>query len=126
MSYFDDVKAWHKKFEVPTPSYPVVEPEWQERWKVTVEELREFEDAMFARDKVKSLDAIVDGVFVLIGTAVRFGWNFDEAWTRLLESNYSKLGPNGEVIRNEWGKIMKGSNFIPLKLDDLVLEREKK
>lgn len=120
MSYFDDVKRWHVDFNVKSPSSPVDEPDWMSRWPVTVEELREFEDAMMARDKVKCFDAILDGVFVLLGTAARFGWDFDEGWRRLLESNNSKKGPNGEVITNEHGKILKGPNFKPLKLDDLV------
>ena len=120
MSYFDDVKRWHEDFNIPTPSAPVEDPDWKLRWKVTVEELREFEDAMFSRDKVKTLDAIVDGVFTLIGTAVRYGWDFDTAWQRLLESNASKKGPNGEIFMDELGKILKGPNFIPLKVDDLV------
>lgn len=120
MSYYDDVCAWHKEFGVPCPSSPTPDPEWLERWKVTVEELREWEDAMVARDKVKTFDAILDGVFTLLGTAARFGWDFDEGWRRLLESNNSKKGPNGEILMNADGKILKGPNFIPLKLDDLV------
>lgn len=120
MSYFKDVKDWHKAFNVETPDSPVPDPDWMVRWRVTVEELREFEDAMMARDKVKCFDAILDGVFTLLGTAAKYGWDFDEGWKRLLESNYSKLGPNGEIITNEHGKILKGPNFKPLKLDDLV------
>ena len=120
MSCYEDVKHWHQDFNVKTPDAPVENPDWNARWRVTVEELREFEDALFFKDKVKTLDAIVDGVFTLIGTAVRYGWDFDEAWRRLLESNASKKGPNGEIFTNEHGKILKGPNFIPLKLDDLV------
>ena len=120
MSVVDDVRKWHIDFNVAVPISPVADPDWMSRWRVTVEELREFEDAMMARDKVKCLDAIVDGVFTLVGTAVRFGWDFDEAWRRLLESNASKKGPNGEIFVNEHGKILKGPNFIPLKLEDLV------
>lgn len=120
MSVADDVMRWHRDFNVKPPSTPVAEPDWMSRWRVTVEELREFEDAMMARDKVKTLDAIVDGVFTLVGTAILFGWDFDEAWRRLLESNASKKGPNGEVYIDEKGKILKGPNFKPLILDDLV------
>lgn len=116
---FEDVKNWHKDFGLDIPNTPVAEPDWLSRWKVTIEELREFEDSMVIKDKENCLKEIVDSVFTLIGTAVKFGWDFPTAWQRLLDSNYSKKGPDGEIYFKD-GKIMKGPNFVPMKTDDLV------
>lgn len=46
----------------------------------------------------------------------------DEAFKRVHESNMSKLDDNGKPIRREDGKIMKGPNYDPPYLDDLVEE----
>lgn len=43
-----------------------------------------------------------------------------ESFKRVHASNMSKLDDNGNVIRREDGKILKGPNYKPPVLDDLV------
>jgi predicted HAD superfamily Cof-like phosphohydrolase len=43
-----------------------------------------------------------------------------EAFRRVHASNMSKLDDNGQVIRREDGKVMKGPNYKPPVLDDLI------
>jgi hypothetical protein len=45
---------------------------------------------------------------------------FREAFDRVHASNMSKLGEDGKPIRREDGKAMKGPNYKPPVLDDLV------
>ncbi len=47
-------------------------------------------------------------------------WDLDEAMNRVHESNMSKLGPDGKPIRRPDGKILKGPNYKPPILTDLV------
>lgn len=52
-----------------------------------------------------------------------FGFKGDvvaEAFARVHKSNMSKLDDDGKPIRREDGKIMKGPNYQPPVLDDLV------
>lgn len=50
-----------------------------------------------------------------------FGWDeIHEAFKRVHVSNMSKLGDNGEPIRREDGKILKGPNYQEPNLNDLV------
>ncbi|MBC9706673.1 MAG: nucleoside triphosphate pyrophosphohydrolase family protein [Enterococcus sp.] len=44
--------------------------------------------------------------------AFAFGIDLDEVLTEVQASNLSKLGANGEVLRREDGKILKGPNFF--------------
>lgn len=44
----------------------------------------------------------------------------DEAFLRVHMSNMSKLGANGEVLRREDGKVLKGPNYQPPNLKDLL------
>lgn len=123
MSYFKDVRAWHKGFDLPVRDTPVKSlrgvREW-ERLKLVSEEYDEFVRSIAHDDREETLDAIADMVFVLMGTAVEFGWDFDEAWSRVCESNWTKLGLDGRPIVDEHGKIKKGPNFRPPDLEDLV------
>ena len=45
---------------------------------------------------------------------------FAEAFRRVHESNMSKLGDDGEPIRREDGKILKGPNYKPPFLEDII------
>ena len=45
---------------------------------------------------------------------------FEEAFKRVHESNMSKLGINGKPIYREDGKVLKGPNYSPPDLSDLI------
>lgn len=123
MSYYKDVRSWHKGFHQPLEDKPVQSMRQARAWqrlKLVTEEYDEFVQALANDDKVETLDAIADLVFVLMGTAVEFGWDFDEAWSRVCESNWSKLGPGGVPVVDSHGKINKGPNFQAPDLTDLV------
>jgi NTP pyrophosphatase (non-canonical NTP hydrolase) len=45
---------------------------------------------------------------------------FGEAFERVVASNMTKLGDDGKPIRNEAGKIMKGTNYVAPTLTDLA------
>jgi hypothetical protein len=49
-----------------------------------------------------------------------FDWDLDKALDRVHESNLSKLGENGNPIYREDGKVLKGPNYQPPNLTDLV------
>ena len=48
-------------------------------------------------------------------------WDLDEAMHRVHASNMSKLGEDGKPIYREDGKVLKGPNYEPPKLNDLIL-----
>lgn len=45
---------------------------------------------------------------------------FEDAFTRVHLSNMSKLGEDGKPIRREDGKVLKGPNYAPPVLEDLI------
>lgn len=47
----------------------------------------------------------------------------DEAFKRVHESNMSKLGEDGKPILREDGKVLKGPNYKPANLSDLIEEK---
>lgn len=86
------------------------------------EEYKEWRDAFedeLSIPKVDQLKELADLVFVCYQYAAARGWNLDVAMRRVFESNMSKL-VDGKPLRRADGKVLKGPNYYPPILDDLV------
>ena len=93
---------------------------------LVIEEFKEFleaEDLLF-RDNptIKSdcLKELADLVYVCYQYAENMGWFLDEALDRVHKSNMSKLGEDGKPVYREDGKVLKGPNYEPPTLTDLI------
>lgn len=76
----------------------------------------EHEDDIEITDQLKEL---ADLVFVCYQYAATRGWDLDTAMRRVFESNMSKL-VDGKPLRRSDGKVLKGPNYQPPILEDLV------
>ena len=70
--------------------------------------------------KAECLKELADLVYVCYQYAENLGWDLDEALHRVHTSNMSKLGEDGKPIYRKDGKVLKGPNYAPPNLDDLV------
>lgn len=91
------------------------------RFELAREENMEYISACYDGNKVEILDALVDQMYVLLGTINFHGMQdiFEEAFNRVHENNLTKF-PNGKVLRNPDGKILKPEGFKSVNLSDLV------
>jgi len=91
-----------------------------------VEEFKEFLDAdnemylMGQKDKAHCLKELADLVYVCYQYAMNMGWDLDEALNRVHRSNMTKLDEDGNPIYRDDGKVLKGPNYEPPNLNDLV------
>ena len=91
-----------------------------------VEEFKEFLEAdgfLFRHGKYVQeacLKELADLVYVCFQYAENMNWFLDEALNRVHESNMSKLDVDGNPIYREDGKVLKGPNYKPPNLEDLV------
>ncbi len=91
-----------------------------------VEEFKEFLEAEgmlylpSASNKAHCLKELADLVYVCYQYAANMGWDLDEAMHRVHESNMSKLGKDGKPIYRDDGKVLKGPDYKPPNLEDLV------
>ena len=91
-----------------------------------VEEFKEFleADGETWRDNptitANCLKELADLVYVCYQYAENMGWDLDEALHRVHESNMSKLDDKGKPIYRKDGKVLKGPNYAPPNLEDLV------
>lgn len=94
--------------------------------RLIVEEFKEFLDAEnqlimgLTVNAAECLKELADLVYVCYQYAANLGWDLDEALDRVHQSNMSKLDDNGNPIYREDGKVLKGPNYQPPNLNDLV------
>lgn len=91
------------------------------RKRLLQEEVKELEEAMDNGDIVEVLDAGVDILYIVLGTMHEYDLldKFEGAWNLIHANNMSKLGKDGRVLRNEFGKVIKPSNYKPVDLNIL-------
>ena len=93
---------------------------------LVIEEFKEFLEAeeLLFRDnptiKAECLKELADLVYVCYQYAENMGWSLDEALDRVHKSNMSKLGEDGKPVYREDGKVLKGPNYEPPTLTDLI------
>lgn len=126
---FEDVAAFHEKFGLEQENtktlvgalFGISEEEWKLRHDRLQEELDEYWDAVNAGNDVETLDALVDLVYIALGTAYRRGWDFNEAWRRVHEANMAKeRGKPSTSKYNSGFDIVKPEGWQPPNLNDLV------
>ena len=91
-----------------------------------VEEFKEFLEAegfLFKHGhnaQTEALKELADLVYVSYQYSENMNWFLDEALNRVHESNMSKLDEDGKPIYREDGKVLKGPNYKPPDLSDLI------
>ena len=123
----DKVKEFNKAYGLPIGSVDPYDEERQIspedakavmlRRELIAEEYKELMTAPYLDEVMKEA---CDLVYVVLGMFVEFGWDFDEAFARVHESNMSKLGEDGKPIYREDGKVLKGPDFFKPDLTDLL------
>ena len=68
----------------------------------------------------EALKELADLVYVCYQYADNMNWFLDEALDRVHKSNMSKLDEDGNPIYRDDGKVLKGPNYKPPNLTDLV------
>tara|TARA_Y100001958_G_C20798238_1_gene262685 strand:- start:32 stop:406 length:375 start_codon:yes stop_codon:yes gene_type:complete len=84
------------------------------------EELDELKEAINNKDLLEVADALTDLLYVTYGAGHAFGIDLDKCFNEVQKSNMSKLGDDGKPIYNEFGKVMKGSNYFKPDLSKFV------
>ena len=84
------------------------------------EEFKEFNDAVANEPYENELKELADLVYVCFQYAENMEWDLEEALHRVHRSNMSKLGLDGKPIRRADGKVLKGPNYQPPEMTDLI------
>ena len=83
-------------------------------------ELSEVLDALATRDEVALADGLADLEYVTVGTAVTFAIPLGATFDEVHRSNMTKLGENGLPVLREDGKSLKGPNYEPPRIAEIL------
>lgn len=125
-----DVCEFHKKFEIPIEKYPAFPSKelLEFRMKFLREEVDEFGEAVRNDDIVKAFDALIDVVYVAIGTAVIMNLPFEKGWDIVHSANMTKIRAKNasQSKRGTAFDVVKPSNWIApdMMLHSLLLKHE--
>ena len=114
MSNFNKVKIFMETFgqEVKTkPSFSTDKIN-KLRYDLIKEELDELKNALDNKDLLEVADALTDILYVTYGAGHALGINLDNCFDEVQNSNMSKLDENGNPIKNEQGKVLKGPKYF--------------
>lgn len=103
------VSAWDKYLDILKEQMTLINEEHDELRKAYAG----WSDRPSRDGETAILDAICDSIYVLIGLALKIGFNLDGAFREVHRSNMTKLGPDGKPIKRDDGKVQKSPNFIP-------------
>lgn len=117
-----DVKELFKKFSilVAEKPRPLGLPLLEERYKFLAEELAEFWSACHDGDFPGQADALIDLVYVAIGTGVLMGLPWKVLWDDVQRANMAKergIGKRGNKV-----DLVKPKNWVPPQTELILLE----
>lgn len=110
---FQDVLSFHVKFGLLAPDVPthLTERKLRERSQFMLEELGEFNMAAHMQDLPLMADALVDLVYVAMGTAIMLGLPWQELWDEVQRANLAKV--RGVTPRNHPVDVTKPPDWTP-------------
>jgi predicted HAD superfamily Cof-like phosphohydrolase len=117
-SPLDMVRQFHRIMDQELDQ-PYVQNSELDRLRLTLVS-EEFDEVCAAETPDNLLKELADLVYVAYGYAAAFGWDLDEAVRRVHASNMSKLDDEGQPIKQANGKVLKGPNYAPPTLTDLM------
>ena len=122
----DDINRFHRKFgfkKTDKPSIPD-DPELVNfRTSFLIEELAEYTNAITQKNKAEVLDALVDIVYIALGTAWLFNLPFEKAWKEVQRANMEKIRAKDTTgKRGTKFDVIKPKNWKPPNIERIVEE----
>jgi predicted HAD superfamily Cof-like phosphohydrolase len=126
LEQLNKVAEFHKVFKQQDSKWPqnLSEPEAVLRYKLMAEENEEYLQACAENSLVEIADALGDKLYILCGTILKHGMQhiIEDVFNEIHASNMSKVGPNGEAVIREDGKILKGEGYFKPDLTKFINE----
>lgn len=119
--FLKDIEAFHIKYQLQYKDRPRFLPEELSGFRIRFLE-EEFEEYLLANTLEDKFDALIDLVYVALGTAYLHGFDFEEGWNRVHAANMAKVRAQmaDESKRGTKFDVVKPEGWTPPDLSDLV------
>ena len=121
------VVEFHEKFKQGFNTTPrlITKDESDLRYRLGKEELDEYQEAVDDGNIIEVADSLADQLYILLGTVIKHGLQdmIIPAFDLVHQNNMAKLGPDGEPILREDGKVMKPEGFRKVELSTLFEQK---
>jgi predicted HAD superfamily Cof-like phosphohydrolase len=127
LNNYRDVGTFHKRFGLRAHEYgpgEMTDELLQFRLKFLKEELQEFEDASVIGDHAGMADALIDLVYVAMGTAHFFGYPWPELWDDVQSANMAKQRAQSstESARGTAWDVIKPPGWVPPRTAEILAQ----
>lgn len=125
-----DIDAFHKKYGF-EKNKKVGIPDDNElvnfRTSFLMEELAEYTQAITKKDAAGALDALVDIVYIALGTAWLFNLPFEKAWEQVQKANMSKIRTKSKSKKRGTSfDVVKPKGWTPPDIEQVIEEEREK
>lgn len=130
-SNYDDVGDFHQKFDLPNTTHQDSGPrEFNEdllgfRLKFLREEVDEFEEGFYEEDHAKMFDALLDLVYVAMGTSHLQGYPWQEGWYLVQQANMAKVRAQADGSDSKRGSpfdVVKPPGWVPPDIENILID----
>ena len=120
------VAEFNKAFGIENQMLPTIPDQatLELRYKLALEELDEFKEAADKEDIVGMFDALIDQLYILLGTVHSCGMGIalEDGFYEVHRSNMTKLDKDGKPVYREDGKVIKSERYDPPNLQRIIKE----
>ena len=125
-----DIDSFHKKFKF-EKNDKVGIPDNNElvnfRTSFLMEELAEYTNAITKKDSAAALDALVDIVYIALGTAWLFNLPFEKAWDQVQKANMNKIRTKSKSKKRGTSfDVVKPKGWIAPDIEQIIEEEREK
>ena len=125
-----DIDSFHKKFKFEKNDNVGI-PDDNElvnfRTSFLMEELAEYTNAITKKDSAAALDALVDIVYIALGTAWLFNLPFEKAWNEVQKANMSKIRTKSKSKKRGTSfDVVKPKGWIAPDIEQIIEEEREK
>ena len=125
-----DIDSFHKKFKFEKNDNVGI-PDNNElvnfRTSFLMEELAEYTNAITKKDSAAALDALVDIVYIALGTAWLFNLPFEQAWQEVQRANMSKIRTKSKSKKRGTSfDVVKPKGWIAPDIEQIIEEEREK
>lgn len=117
-----DVEEFLKKFEFEILSRPGFHPAMKDRINHIDEEFAELKKAVNENNLEETVDALLDIVYICIGTSIMCGFDTEKHWTEIQEANMAKI--RGITRRGHNYDVCKPKGWTPPNHEKIIKEKK--